>query len=59
VVQSVAAGSPLEGMVWPGDVIISIDGKKTRKMSAASVTEYMSNNLFKKRTLMMMSDPDA
>ena len=59
VVQSVAAGSPLEGMVWPGDVVISIDGMKTSKMSAASVTEYMSKNLFKPRNLTVMSDPDA
>lgn len=59
VVQSIAPGSPLEGMVWPGDVLISIDGMKTSKMSAASVTEYMSKNLFKPRNLTMMSDPDA
>jgi hypothetical protein len=59
VVQSVAAGSPLEGMVWPGDVVISIDGHKARKMSAAAVNEYMSKNLFKQRKLTMMSDPDA
>jgi len=59
IVQSVAPGSPLEGMVWPGDVVISIDGMKTSKMSAASLMEYMEKNLFKKRKLTMMSDPDA
>ena len=59
VVQSVAPGSPLEGMVWPGDVVISIDGIKARKMSAASMMEYMKTNLHKSRKLTMMSDPDA
>jgi hypothetical protein len=59
VVQSVAPGSPLEGMVWPGDVITSIDGIKTKKMSAASMMEYMQKNLFKSRKLTVISDPDA
>ena len=59
VVQSVAPGSPLEGMVWPGDVVISIDGIKARKMSAASLMAYMKTNLNKPRKLTMMSDPDA
>lgn len=59
VVQSIATGSPLEGMVWPGDVVVSIDGINAKRMSAASVNEYMSKNLFKSRKLTIMSDPDA
>jgi hypothetical protein len=59
VVQQVAAGSPLEGMVWPGDVIVSIDGIKTKKMSADQMTQYMTTNLFKKRTLTVLSDGQA
>jgi S1-C subfamily serine protease len=59
VVQEVASGSPLEGMVWPGDVIISIDDIKTKKMSADQVTQYMTENLFKKRRLTVLSDGRA
>jgi S1-C subfamily serine protease len=59
VVQEVASGSPLEGMVWPGDIIISIDDIKTKNMSADQVTQYMTDNLFKKRRLTVLSDGRA
>jgi C-terminal processing protease CtpA/Prc len=59
VVQQVTAGSPLEGMVWPGDVIVSIDGIKTKNMSADQMTQYMTTNLFKQRKLTVLSDGRA
>lgn len=42
VVYEVKEGSPLKGMVFPGDRIISIDEIKTRGMTANNITKIMA-----------------
>ena len=59
VVHNVAPGSPLEGMVWPGDMITSIDGADTRKMSAPTITALMAESKDKERVLTVWSNGDA
>ena len=59
VVHQVIAGSPLEGIVWPGDIIISIDGIKTKQMSSDDMTKHLSENQFKERKLTVLSDGNA
>jgi hypothetical protein len=56
VVHKVNAGSPLEGIVWPGDIIIAIDDVDTRAMSAAAITTLMAQSMNRRRRLTVMSD---
>jgi hypothetical protein len=56
VVHKVNAGSPLEGVVWPGDIIVAIDDVDTRAMSASAITTLMAQSMNKRRRLTVMSD---
>ena len=42
VVYQVKDGSPLQGVVFPGDRIIAIDDTDTRQMSASGITKIMA-----------------
>ena len=56
VVHKVNAGSPLEGVLWPGDIIIAIDEVDTRAMSASAITGLMAKNMNKRRRLTVLSE---
>jgi hypothetical protein len=56
VVHKVNAGSPLEGVLWPGDIIVAIDEVDTRAMSASAITALMAKNMNKRRRLTILSD---
>jgi hypothetical protein len=56
VIHKVNAGSPLEGIVWPGDIIIAIDDVDTRALSAGDITALMTNNMNQRRKLTILSD---
>ena len=55
VVNVVKEGSPLEGLVFPGETIISINGIDTRAMSASSFTSVMVRTAGKSRTMEVAS----
>jgi hypothetical protein len=56
VVHKVNPGSPLEGVVWPGDIIIAIDNVDTRAMSASAITQLMIKTAKQRRKLTILSD---
>jgi len=56
VVHKVNPGSPLEGIVWPGDIIIAIDDVDTRPLSATEITALMVENMNQRRKLAILSD---
>lgn len=59
VVHRVNPGSPLEGVLFPGDIIVAIDDVDTRAMSASSITALMIKTANKKRNLTVQSyDPN-
>jgi C-terminal processing protease CtpA/Prc len=51
VVHQVAAGSPLEGLLFPGDAIVAVNGVDTRSMSAKGITELISQTSDEERQL--------
>ena len=55
VVHEVKGGSPLEGIVFPGDRIIAIDGEDTRSLPASMVTKIMAAKKDKQRRMTMLS----
>ena len=56
VVHKVNAGSPLEGLVWKGDIIVKIDEVDTRAMSATAITNVMIKTAHQRRKLTIVSD---
>lgn len=56
VVYKVNEGSPLAGVIFPGDLIASIDDVETRAMSASNITTLMVQTAGQKRTLTLLSD---
>jgi C-terminal processing protease CtpA/Prc len=54
VVHSINPKSPLEGTLFPGDIIVAIDDEDTRAMSAAAITAIMvrTANLRRKLTVL-------
>jgi len=56
VVHKVNPGSPLEGIVWPGDIIVAIDDEDTRLLSATEITALMVKNMNQRRKLSVVSD---
>jgi len=56
VVHKVNPGSPLEGVVWPGDIIVAIDDQDTRLLSATEITALMVKNMNQRRKLSVVSD---
>jgi hypothetical protein len=56
VVHSINPGSPLEGVVWPGDRIVAIDDVDCQTMSATAITDLMVKTADKRRKLTIVSD---
>jgi len=55
VVYQVKDESPLQGLVFPGDRIIAIDGIDTRKMTASNITKIMARKAGLERKLTVSS----
>ena len=55
VVHEVKAGSPLEGVVFPGDRIIAVDDNDTRSMTASAVTKVMAKKMDQRRKITVLS----
>ena len=55
VVHEVKGGSPLEGIVFPGDRIIAIDGEDTRTLPASMVTKIMAAKKDQQRRMTLLS----
>ena len=51
VVHNVNEGSRLQGLIFPGDIIIAIDNVDTRAMSASAITALMVKTAENERTL--------
>lgn len=56
VIHKVNPGSPLEGIVWPGDIIVAIDDTDTRALSANEITTLMAKNMNQRRKLTILSE---
>jgi hypothetical protein len=56
IVYKVNANSPLEGVIFPGDLIVKIDDIETRAMSANNITTLMVQTAGQKRALTVLSD---
>jgi hypothetical protein len=56
VVHKVNGNSPLEGVLFPGDIIISIDEVDTRAMSASAITGLMVKTANQRRKLRVLSE---
>lgn len=56
IVHTVNPGSPLEGILWPGDMLVAIDDEDCRTLSAAAITERMASTADRKRKLTIVSD---
>ena len=55
VVYQVKDGSPLQGVVFPGDRIIGIDDTDTRTMSASGITKIMATKADSERRITVSS----
>jgi hypothetical protein len=51
VVHNVNQGSRLQGIIFPGDIIVAIDSVDTRAMSASAITALMVKTASQERTL--------
>lgn len=56
VVFKVNPGSPLEGHLFPGDIIIAIDGVETRAMSAMEITSLMVKTANQARNMLVIHE---
>jgi hypothetical protein len=59
VVHKVNPGSPLDGIVSPGDIIVAIDNVDTRAMSASAITALMVKTANQERRMTILSEDDA
>eukprot|EP00978_Attheya_sp_CCMP212_P031068 scaffold116117_cov52-Attheya_sp.AAC.5 len=59
VVHAVKAGSSLEGLLFPGDKIIAVDGVDTSEMTASAVTKIMARKMKQERKITVLSDVNA
>jgi len=59
VVHRVNDGSPLDGLVFPGDIIVAIDEVDTRAMSASAITALMVKTAHQERNLTVLSEEAA
>jgi hypothetical protein len=55
VVYQVKAGSPLKGIIYAGDRIISIDNIDTREMTARNTSELMETKFHKTKKITVSS----
>ena len=51
-----SAGSPLEGIVFPGEIIVAINDVDTRAMSASAITSLMARTPTSRRVLTVLSE---
>jgi len=59
VVHKINPTSPLQGILYPGDIIVKIGDTDTRAMSASSITALMVKTAGEERTLTVLSnDPN-
>jgi C-terminal processing protease CtpA/Prc len=56
VVHKVNPQSPLEGTLFPGDIIVAIDDVDTRAMSASAITALMVRTANLRRKLTVLSE---
>jgi C-terminal processing protease CtpA/Prc len=56
VVHKVNPQSPLEGSLFPGDIIVAIDDVDTRAMSASAITALMVRTANQRRKLTVLSE---
>jgi hypothetical protein len=56
VVHKINPQSPLEGVLFPGDIIVAIDDVDTRAMSASAITALMVRTANLRRTLTVLSE---
>lgn len=56
VVHKINAQSPLEGILFPGDIIVAIDDVDTRAMSASAITALMVRTANLRRKLTVLSE---
>jgi hypothetical protein len=56
VVHKISADSPLEGIVFPGDIIVAINDVDTRAMSASAITALMARTSTSRRVLTVLSE---
>jgi hypothetical protein len=56
VVHSVSRESPLEGTLFPGDIIVAIDDVDTRAMTASAITALMIRTANQRRKLTVLSE---
>lgn len=56
VVHKVNPNSPLEGTLFPGDIIVAIDDVDTRAMSASAITALMVRTANLRRKLTVLSE---
>jgi hypothetical protein len=59
VVHKVNPQSPLEGTLFPGDIIVAIDDVDTRAMSASAITALMVRTANQRRKLTVLSEDVA
>jgi C-terminal processing protease CtpA/Prc len=59
VVHKVNPQSPLEGSLFPGDIIVAIDDVDTRAMSASAITALMVRTANMRRKLTVLSEDIA
>jgi C-terminal processing protease CtpA/Prc len=55
VVRSVKSDSPLQGMIFPGDIIVAVDEEDTREMSGSAITSLMVRTAGNIRNLTVLS----
>jgi cytoskeletal protein RodZ len=56
VVHKINSTSPLDGLLFPGDIIVAIDDVDTRAMSASASTALMVKTANKRRKLRVISE---
>jgi hypothetical protein len=56
IVYQINPQSPMEGLLFPGEIIDSIDGVVTRYKSAAAVNALMMQSAHRQRTLTVLSE---
>jgi C-terminal processing protease CtpA/Prc len=56
VVHKINPQSPLEGILFPGDIIVAIDDVDTRAMSASAITALMVRTANLRRKLTVLSE---
>jgi C-terminal processing protease CtpA/Prc len=56
IVHKISADSPLDGIVFPGDIIVAINDVDTRAMSASAITALMARTSAARRVLTVLSE---